>query len=444
LPKGGVVSEGAAPSGLGNTIAITPSGGSDANQQLLVYPTGNIVEGNHLHLTTGDLYNTELYLGNDNLYVKLANTGNVVINSNDGVGNAGQWTFGTDGNLTFPRDAAGNTDPILTIVGGANPGITSTDVSLAGPANLSIVSDYAKFSGFSGTEFFIYADDGELGGNGNVVLSTNNSNVGNTYNWTFGTDGILTLPDTTTITAAAEITLVANSGGNISGLLVNGDADANLYAHTNVVIYANSSGPGNTWTFDTAGNITFPNGAVFTGYDLYAAANSYVELAGSTGNTYMGVGNDGVFIQTDWNGAQRQWSFSETGNLTLPAGGNLIVSSGNITAGNVSVTGNVSATNIVAEGAFSIQTANFNAVIGGRYGVNTTGGAVAATLPSSPATGGAVFFADAGGAYSSNNLIINPNGATIMGSSGNMTVSTDNQSVGLFYNGATWRIYNAG
>jgi hypothetical protein len=102
LPLGGVVSEGASPTGLGNTIALTPAGGSDADQQLLVYPTGNVVEGNHLHLTTGNLYNTELYLGNDNLYVKLANTGNVVINSYDGVGNAGQWTFGTNESLTLP------------------------------------------------------------------------------------------------------------------------------------------------------------------------------------------------------------------------------------------------------------------------------------------------------------------------------------------------------
>jgi hypothetical protein len=259
--------------------------------------------------------------------------------------------------------------------------------------------------------------------------------------WDFDTTGNLTVPDTTTITANAELNLVANSDSNISGLLVNGDSNANLYAHTNVVIYANSSGPGNTWTFDNTGNTTFPNGAVFTGYDLYAAANSYVELAGYTGNTYMGVGNDGVFIQTDWNGAQNQWSFFANATMTAPGA---ISAVGNVTAGNVSVTGNVLANNIVAEATFSIQTANFNAVIGGRYGVNTTANTVTATLPSSPATGGAVFFADAGGTYSSNNLIINPNGATIMGASGNMTVSTDNQSVGLFYNGATWRTYNAG
>jgi hypothetical protein len=134
-----------------------------------------------------------------------------------------------------------------------------------------------------------------------------------------------------------------------------------------------------------------------------------------------------------------------TGNI---AGGN-ISTTGNLSAGNANVTGNINAgniyaTNIVAEASFSIQTANFNANVGGRYGVNTTGGAVTATLPATPATGGAVFFADAGGTYAANNLIINPNGQTIMGASGNMTVSTNNQSVGLFYNGATWRTYNAG
>jgi hypothetical protein len=95
-----------------------------------------------------------------------------------------------------------------------------------------------------------------------------------------------------------------------------------------------------------------------------------------------------------------------------------------------------------AEPAFSVQTTNFNASVGTRYGVNTTLGAITATLPASPATGGAVFFADAGGAYVSNNLTIDPNGQTIMGASGNMTVSNNNQSFGLFFNGTTWRTYN--
>jgi hypothetical protein len=132
-----------------------------------------------------------------------------------------------------------------------------------------------------------------------------------------------------------------------------------------------------------------------------------------------------------------------TGNI---AGGN-ISTIGNLSAGNANVTGNINAgniyaTNIVAEAPFSIQSSNFSANAGGRYGVNTSAGAVTSTLPASPSTGGAIFFADAGGAFASNNLTINPNGQTIMGSAGNMTVSNNNQSFGLFFNGATWRTYN--
>jgi hypothetical protein len=94
-----------------------------------------------------------------------------------------------------------------------------------------------------------------------------------------------------------------------------------------------------------------------------------------------------------------------------------------------------------AEQDFSIHTAVFNATAGSRHAVDTSSTAVTATLPASPATGDAIFFADAGGNYATNNLIIGRNGNTIMGSATDMTVSSNNQSVGLFYNGTTWRIY---
>jgi hypothetical protein len=53
-------------------------------------------------LTSGNLYNTELFLGDDNFNVKLANTGNIVINTNDNAGNTAMWTFNTAGTLTLP------------------------------------------------------------------------------------------------------------------------------------------------------------------------------------------------------------------------------------------------------------------------------------------------------------------------------------------------------
>ena len=94
-----------------------------------------------------------------------------------------------------------------------------------------------------------------------------------------------------------------------------------------------------------------------------------------------------------------------------------------------------------AEPDFEIKTSNFNVESGKRYAVNTSGNTVTATLPGSPSTGDAVFFADAGGNFSSNNLTIGRNGNTIMALSEDMTISNNNSSTGLVYTGSTWRIF---
>jgi hypothetical protein len=109
LPEGGsIYSEGFTPSGNpGNTIILQPAGsGVTTDQRLLVYPTAG--DGDHIHLTSGNLYQTELFLGSDSLFVKLANTGNVVINSNNSNGNSAMWTFDTAGNLTAPGTIIAN------------------------------------------------------------------------------------------------------------------------------------------------------------------------------------------------------------------------------------------------------------------------------------------------------------------------------------------------
>lgn len=57
-------------------------------------------EDHHIHLVAGDPATVDLYLGDDDQYVKIEkNAGNVVIGTNT---NTNQWTFATDGNLTFP------------------------------------------------------------------------------------------------------------------------------------------------------------------------------------------------------------------------------------------------------------------------------------------------------------------------------------------------------
>ena len=73
--------------------------------------------------------------------------------------------------------------------------------------------------------------------------------------------------------------------------------------------------------------------------------------------------------------------------------------------------------------------------------MNTAGGAVTCTLPASPLGGDAIYFIDAGGAFATNNLTIARNGNTINGAASDHTISSNGQSTGFVYNGATWRTY---
>ena len=93
LPNGSVIED--SPS----YIKLTPAGGANEYQALLIYPTAG--DGNHIHLAAPYGGGTELYLGNDLHYVKLATSGNVEVLANDGINIAG-WIFGTDGDLKIP------------------------------------------------------------------------------------------------------------------------------------------------------------------------------------------------------------------------------------------------------------------------------------------------------------------------------------------------------
>jgi len=79
------------------------------------------------------------------------------------------------------------------------------------------------------------------------------------------------------------------------------------------------------------------------------------------------------------------------------------------------------------------KTSNFTAETGKGYFVNTTDGAVTATLPASAEAGDIVAFADYTGTFNSNNLTIARNSHKIQGLSTNSLISTIRASVVLIY-----------
>jgi hypothetical protein len=203
LPSGGIISDGGA-------IRLEPAGASSSTQALLIYPT--VIDGNHIHLTAGG-GETDLYLGNDSQYVKVDNSGTIVIGTLGA--NTSTWTFGTDGSTKFPND---------TILGtGLDP---------------------------------------------NVYIET--STTSTTSTWTFGTNGVLTLPAATPVIKGSgtgtDVTIIASTGSNTSTWVF--AADGTLTLPLDTVISETASSPGlyrtkysgtfvldPTWFVTNAGNL---------------------------------------------------------------------------------------------------------------------------------------------------------------------------------------------
>ena len=116
LPNGSTIGEIASPIGFGQAMVLTPFGGGTPTQQLRIYPTQ--AEGDHIHLTSGDLSQTSIFLGDDSQYVR-TNNGDIVIGTNDSVpdqaGSGHRWTFANNGSTTFPDQMPVNITGNLTV-----------------------------------------------------------------------------------------------------------------------------------------------------------------------------------------------------------------------------------------------------------------------------------------------------------------------------------------
>jgi len=79
------------------------------------------------------------------------------------------------------------------------------------------------------------------------------------------------------------------------------------------------------------------------------------------------------------------------------------------------------------------KTSPFTATSGDGFFLNTTGGGITVTLPSSPSAGDIVAFKDYANTWDNNNVTIARNGSKINGSCNDATLSTESQSVTLIY-----------
>ena len=92
----------------------------------------------------------------------------------------------------------------------------------------------------------------------------------------------------------------------------------------------------------------------------------------------------------------------------------------------------------------AVQTTNFNVTAKAGYFVNTTSGAITATLPASPTLGDFISFIDYAGTFDTNNLTIARNGKNIQGSATDLTVATERAGLTLVFTDNTqgWLLQN--
>jgi hypothetical protein len=85
----------------------------------------------------------------------------------------------------------------------------------------------------------------------------------------------------------------------------------------------------------------------------------------------------------------------------------------------------------------AVKTSNFNATAGEGYFIDTSGGAVTATLPASPTLGDEVSFIDYASTADTNNITIARNGSNILAAAEDLTVSTERAGFTLVFTDST-------
>jgi len=153
--------------GISNLVSglyLAPSS-SSANAVQYLRVRGDVTyEPTHIHFDTGNNQYFNQFIGDDNKYVLLSNTGNIVINTDDYAGNSAQWIFDTSGNLSAPGNISATGNVTGAYIKGNGSELTNVTVSVAG--NI-------------------------VGTQSNVTL------VAGSYTWTFNNTGNLTLPGNT-------------------------------------------------------------------------------------------------------------------------------------------------------------------------------------------------------------------------------------------------------
>jgi hypothetical protein len=163
-----------------------------------------------------------------------------------------------------------------------------------------------------------------------------------------------------------------------------------------------------------------------------------VKTVSGTGPTFTAVNKGQKFVYANGTdvidielgapgGSDKQIQFNDNGafgGITMGTTGQVLTTDGT-TASFGDISGGASWQ--------AVKTTAFNVAAGEGYFVNTTSGAITATLPAAPSLGDFASFIDYAGTFDTNNLTIARNGKNIQGTAADLTVATERAGFTLIF-----------
>ena len=328
-----------------------------------------------------EFYGAESY---ESAYIKFGNnsltvdhTGNLLVNGNLVTGSGGGST-GTDrgviytapgiGGLAF-ANVGGPTLGSLSVAGDAYMTAATTSgftATVTGRNRLVLTNGDSTLS--AGNDIYLTANlestaqSWKFGSNGSLGLPTSGQVINNGSTWTFGSDGILTVPQTIVVKAGDATQAIAfsadsgssrlgyimmDSGGNMVNSVggysvkINGNdrfavtgTDTTVMGGNDLYLKSNKNTAEHVMKLDTAGNLIIPGNINF------ANGTNILSSIPSIGNiTFSDTEISGTGSNVTLTADTTDWTFYANGNLTLPAGGDILDNTGTSILDRLSVAG---------------------------------------------------------------------------------------------------------
>tara|TARA_A100001391_G_scaffold80545_1_gene52451 strand:+ start:2651 stop:5089 length:2439 start_codon:yes stop_codon:yes gene_type:complete len=238
-------------------------------------------------------------------------------------------------------------------------------------------------------------------------------------------------------TTANELKVYKSSGWAAAGSTVNGTSARFTYNISGTpTSVTGSDANGNTLAYDAGFIDVYLNGVKqVNGVDVTVTSGDTVTFASALANgDVVDIVGFGTFNVAAINASNINSGTLPNARLSSVPNSALANSSITINGSAISLGGSVT---VETDFTWETKTSAFNVSASRGYFVDTSSGAVTATLPASPTAGDTVRFIDLSATFDTANLTVARNGKKIQGDASDMTVATERAGFALVFSGDT-------